>query len=368
MAYPVQNQFLLAEDAALKALLTGIKVPTDKAAPAFMDVPVWFRFPESERAIVYPFITIDLIGIEPAYDLWESEWDMSENFAVFHDDITGKNVKTGLYDPSVSETVFHPLSGLDPALPVRRPHYLQYRLFYQISAWSKTFAHDRVLTAQLIRDVIRPRPTWLRVAADKTWRRMEPMGWAAADIPIQEGGIKRIFRKVFTLSVQAEIPQDRLPDIEQALPVERVALRGFYMDFPDKYWTQDETTDYWEVIVGEPRLVEAQTLPGEFPLTLYSGDSYAWRFTLWQDANRTIPSDLTDATALAQIKTAPGGTLLVNMATTIVAPNFVDVVLSAAQSGALPITGGSWDLQITQDADVRTVLKGPVTVQEDVST
>lgn len=368
MAYPAQNQFLLAEDAALKALLTGIKVPTDKTSPAFADVPVWFRFPESERAIVYPFITIDLIGIEPAYDLWQSEYDMTEDSAVFHDDVTGEDVKVGLYDPSINESVFHAGSGLDPALPVRRPHYLQYRLFYQISAWSKTFAHDRVLTAQLIRDVIRPRPTWLRVEADKTWRRMEPLGWSSADIPIQEGGIKRIFRKVFTLSVQAEIPQDRLPDIDQSIAVERVALRGSYMDFPGVYWTQDDTTDYWEVIVGEPRLVEAQTQPGEFPLALYSGDSYAWRFTLWQDAARTIPSDLTDATALAQIKTAPGGTLLVSMATTIVQPNFVDVVLSAVQSAALPVSGGSWDLQITQGTDVRTVLKGPVTVQEDVST
>lgn len=243
--YPAQNQWLLAEDEAVKGLVAQVTAPDDKGV--VKPVPVWFRFPEQERQITYPFITIDLVGIEPAYDLWTSEYDMDEDFASFDDEYTGAPNHTGLYDPSVNESVVNPDSGVDPSMPIRRPHYLEYRLYYQISSWSKTFAHDRVMTSQLFREIVKPRPCWLKVMADHTWRRMEPLGWNTADIQTQEGGIKRIFRKIFTLSVQAPIAQDHLPDIEQHIAVQKVLLRGLVLD-TGEYWTEDETTDHWEQI------------------------------------------------------------------------------------------------------------------------
>ena len=160
----------------------------------------------------------------------------------------GSRDHTGLYEPSVAPSIFDVPSGLDPSKPVRRLNYLQYRLFYQISTWSKTFAHDRIMTGALIRDIIHPRPSWLQVGADHTWRRIEPMGWTSADMPTQEGGIKRIFRKIFTVSIQSEVPQDRLPLLEQRVAVEKVLVRGEYKDSPGTYWTEDETTQYWEQI------------------------------------------------------------------------------------------------------------------------
>ena len=86
--YPAQNQWLLAEDEAFKDLCAQIQLPNDQGV--LKPVPVWFRFPEAERQIIYPFITIDLIGIEPAYDLWTSIYMMNENEVTFEDEFTGE--------------------------------------------------------------------------------------------------------------------------------------------------------------------------------------------------------------------------------------------------------------------------------------
>jgi hypothetical protein len=107
--------------------------------------------------------------------------------------------------------------------------------------------------------------------------------------------------------------------------------------------------------------------PGIYNLVLYRGDSYGWRFRVWQDKDRTLPTDLSGSTAAAQIRNAPGGAIVVNMDVDIEEPNIVNVRLTAAQSEALP-PGGAWDLEITTDTNVRTVVKGDVTVQADVTT
>ena len=234
--YPASNQFLLAEDEAVKEMLTGIVLDSTGRK-----VPVYFRFPEAERQIIYPFITIDLLSIDPAYDLWTSNYHYTEDSMVFEEETTGAFVHTGLHEPSVSPSVWTAPIPPDPSKPLRRWNYLPYRLFYQITTWSKMFAHDRVLTGRLIRDIIMPRPSWLRVGADGTWKRMEPLGWAPADIPTQEGNVKRIFRKAFTISVQTEIPQEHIEHIEQQAAVRRLSLRGFYMEDPTNYWTDDES-------------------------------------------------------------------------------------------------------------------------------
>lgn len=142
--YPDINQFILAEDDALKVLIEGIVVPGDKPGRT---VPVHFRFPESEQQIIYPFITIDLIGIDPAYDLWTSVWYQNEGTDIFEEETTGAYAHNGLHEPSVAPSVWDAPVPPDPSKPLRRLNYLPYRLFYQITTWSKFFAHDRIMTA-----------------------------------------------------------------------------------------------------------------------------------------------------------------------------------------------------------------------------
>jgi hypothetical protein len=112
-------------------------------------------------------------------------------------------------------------------------------------------------------------------------------------------------------------------------------------------------------------------MPGDYPLVLYRGDTYHWVFTLWQDEAKTIPTDLTGATAKAEIRDAPGGPTIVALTCTIPAAaphNVVDMKLIAAASATLP-AAGVWDLQITYTAtgEVGTVLAGAVTVTPDVT-
>jgi hypothetical protein len=108
-------------------------------------------------------------------------------------------------------------------------------------------------------------------------------------------------------------------------------------------------------------------IPGKYDLNLYRGDTYHWQFKLWQDAAQTVPFDLAGATADSEIRDKPGGTNIVVLDCVITQPNIVDVILSAAKSANVPLSG-SWDLQLTlASGDVRTPIAGTVKATADVT-
>lgn len=205
--------FILAEDEAIKKYLTGLRVPTRPGESGTTEVGVWFRYPESERNLKYPFITLDLLDVAPAFDLWTSDYQQNTH---------------KLYQPSVS-----------PALPTPNPgmgysvrNFLPFRLTYQVAVHCRSSLHDRFLLSRFVTDVFPPRPFWLGVDADNTWRRTELLSVDQSDITeTTESGNKRIFRKVYTVSVQAEVPQDAIVD---AWPVLRV-----YVNLYDQEWLDD---------------------------------------------------------------------------------------------------------------------------------
>lgn len=107
--------------------------------------------------------------------------------------------------------------------------------------------------------------------------------------------------------------------------------------------------------------------PGAYSLSLYRGDTYRWQFKLWDDADKTVPTDLTGVTPKAEIRDKPSGVVKASLACTIVVPNIIDALLSAADCGNLPAKG-VWDLQLTYaDGDIATVLAGSVDVTADVT-
>ena len=189
--------FLLAEDEALKSYLTGIEVPGRDPDSPPEKVGVWFRWPQSERQIKYPFITIDALTAEPAYELFHSN----------HMEPTA-----GLYRPSVSPHLPSPPDGWgrqDYAIL----NYLPFRLVYQVSVFSRFNLQDRYLRSIFATDVFPQRPFWIGCDADETWRRTELIGYANTDQPeTSESGTKRIFRKVYTVQMLAEVPQTRFQD------------------------------------------------------------------------------------------------------------------------------------------------------------
>jgi hypothetical protein len=110
--------------------------------------------------------------------------------------------------------------------------------------------------------------------------------------------------------------------------------------------------------------------PGKFRLSLYRGDTYRWKFTLWADTAKTAPADLTGATAAAQIRSTSNDGRVATLTCAIEAPNIVNAELTAAQSANLPPQGmrAQWDLQITwASGEISTVLAGNVDVAGDVT-
>ena len=86
--------------------------------------------------------------------------------------------------------------------------------------------------------------------------------------------------------------------------------------------------------------------PGLYSLNIYRGDTYQWRFQLWQDAERTDPVDLTDAQVASEIRDKSGGALIVALDCIVTLPNIIDAVLDPASSALCP-PRGVWDLQLT---------------------
>lgn len=246
--------FILAEEAALKDHLTGIVLPPpagSKPGAPPIKVPVWYRFPEGERQLRYPFIIIDLITVEPAFDLFHSEH--------FYD--PRRTDLPPLYRPSFSPTIPPPPFG-ETQWVVR--NYLPFRLTFQVSTFARSNLHDRYLTSIFMTDIFPVRPFHIRCAADETWRRTENLGMQQMNqSETTESGTKRIFRKAWTISMQAEIPQSRFTEESgdwayQALrlfipAVQAQAFDTYYETFlrnqPDPLndFTQEERTDGGEL-------------------------------------------------------------------------------------------------------------------------
>lgn len=108
--------------------------------------------------------------------------------------------------------------------------------------------------------------------------------------------------------------------------------------------------------------------PAALPLTIYRGDTYRWEFTFWQDIDKTSPCNLTGVIPKAEIRSAPGGSLITTIDLTLTLPNIIYASLSATNSAMLTKKGGAWDLQLTYpNGDVVTALAGTVTVTMDVT-
>lgn len=212
---PNAQGLLLAEDAAMKNYLLGLTVP-DRTGTS--DVGVWFRYPEGERRENYPFITIDFLGLHPSFDRWTSLYNVDPVAEVeFYDVATDVLDHKGLYTPSVSPTLS---AQPDSTHGVKVDPFLMHQILYQVTVHSRSAMHDRILLSRFMTDVFPPRPFWIGVDADATWRRCELVDMTPMDtMETTESGSKRIFRKAFTVSMDAEILQSRIEQVYKALVV-----------------------------------------------------------------------------------------------------------------------------------------------------
>lgn len=204
--------FTLAEDAALKNRLQTLYVSDDRDQQR--PVKVFFRYPDAETEKTYPFVTIELINLNHARDRQFSEVSYYySRDASIPDPQNAHNSRYLDYFPSEYDA-----DGLDQVAGasgyIHMEPFVPVNLTYQVSTYCRSQRHDRQLTAAMLRYIFPIRRGFIEIPEDGTIRRCDLLNWQQADLLDQESGYKkRIFRKVFTVQINAEIPQSDITDV-----------------------------------------------------------------------------------------------------------------------------------------------------------
>jgi hypothetical protein len=178
--------FILNEDAALKALLSGITV--SDAGNSARPVGVFYGQPDTQiRQQSYPYITIDLIGISEAKERT-------------HSGVTELTYLPEGVDPDVS------YEYISIPVPVN--------LDYQVTTFARQPRHDRQIMAALFKQGRLPlRFGQLFIPEDATGRRLDMLGFSKRDITEQD---KRLFSNVYSIQISSELLRE---DLTQAYEV-----------------------------------------------------------------------------------------------------------------------------------------------------
>jgi len=172
----IGENFLFAEDEALKAYLKGITVADDKN-PA-RPVGVWFAMPDMEvRDQSFPFMVIELLSVVEANDR-----EMRGLMKVIND--------PGATEPYLNGVVRYAMTPLP------------FNLVYQVAAYSRHPRHNRQIIATMLSQKLPGRLLGLAVPGDGSKRTMELLSWNSHDTV--EGG-RKLWASVFTVQVTSEI-------------------------------------------------------------------------------------------------------------------------------------------------------------------
>lgn len=191
----IDRGFILAEEEALKAKLSSIYVSDPNTANGRRRVHTRWGYPAAETNRQYPFISIDLIDVEFAFDRahsaqmlpidhWPSE------YASFAEYAEAYGVSYDVNNQFPETLMCHP-----------------YNLHFQIATHARSARHDLEITRILLGTSFAPhRWGWLHVPADDSDRWLDLVDWSTANY--NEGGdsTNRIFRKIFHIVVSAHLP------------------------------------------------------------------------------------------------------------------------------------------------------------------
>jgi hypothetical protein len=200
--------FILAEDAALKTLLSGITVVDEKAGGTSTPRPVqvWYGTPDVElRNQTFPFITIDLMDIRSA-----PERQMS---GVIYD-----IDRAGTMPASSGEVYSYEFP-------------MTYDLVYQITTYARHPRHDRALITQLMQRKIPSKYGKIGVlnalGTETAYRHMFLDEFLKRD-SVEEG--RRLLRNIFIVRIVSELTHY---DAVQALQlVQSVEINETTNDIP----------------------------------------------------------------------------------------------------------------------------------------
>jgi len=170
--------FILSEDQALKNLMQGIVVTDEKNNSR--SVQAWFANPDVElRNQSYPYVTIELIGVE---------WAAYRQHSGFMAD----NDRQGTVAPANGEV-------FEYEVPTA------WDLMYQVTSYARHPRHDRAIIAHLLNNDFVANRGFLPVPNDlgtqTAYRHITLQNFAKRDTT--EDG-RRLFRNVFTVLVTSE--------------------------------------------------------------------------------------------------------------------------------------------------------------------
>jgi hypothetical protein len=209
--------FLLAEDEALKLHLSNITVSDDTSSSR--KVRVYFRYPETETEKDYPFITIDMVSINHARNRQHSEHILYYNNSSTASSAGITEDHPNYLDYFPSETTkegMQTIANTEDAAYLKTDSFIPVDLTYQVATYSRNALHDRYLTAYILRNVFKYRNNFILIPADNTLRRLDLLNWSQGDLLDVEGGYrKRIFRKIYNVQINSEIPVSDLLAIKQ---------------------------------------------------------------------------------------------------------------------------------------------------------
>lgn len=209
---PDRPAFLFAEDKALLERVSNLAV-VDSANPE-RRVKSYYVYPDTELEKAYPFVTVDLIDISPAH-----EREASEQTYYYVESPSESMIRSSTdlqyYPDSLTKEQLSAIPGMSAT-----EKFVPVDLMYQVTTWCRNPIHDRQLTGLILRRVFPFRRGFIEVPEDGTIRRLDLLDWRKADILDQETGYRKaIHRKVYTVSINAEIPQADLFTARQVLEV-----------------------------------------------------------------------------------------------------------------------------------------------------
>ena len=106
-----------------------------------------------------------------------------------------------------------------------------------------------------------------------------------------------------------------------------------------------------------------EVLPAPVDLILYRGDSFTATFQLRTGGQ---PVDLSGSLVSASVN-YPDGRWMQDMDATVIEVGTVQITLTAGQTLALGGGVGVWDLQVVTGPEVRTWIRGRVSIAQDVT-
>ena len=202
----MSNPFIVAEDLALKTLLSGITVSDDKNQTRA--VKVWFGFPDVEvRTQDFPYITIDLIDILPA------EYRQTYGY-----------LKDSDYRGTITAVSGQSYSYQTP---------VAYDLMYQVSSFTRHPRHDRSIMFQLL-NKFPSKYGYLTVpnalGTESSNRSMFLDGFVKRDTVTSETGNRRLLRNALSIRIISEMtPSQALTATKQ---VQTTKINATTSDIP----------------------------------------------------------------------------------------------------------------------------------------